>query len=92
MTNYKDGLYLIPSYMQDGVENYVERGREPGGFLFDVLSNDFQRAVTRADLCNLSMIRDWAVLLTYLPPEAWGSEDRVRNWIAKGGLNGKFSS
>lgn len=85
MTSYD----RLPQHMRPGARRYIEQGIPPGGFLIAVLKNDFRTAAMKADRINKNSFRAWADWLVYeAPREAWGSEENVRNWIEKGGLNG----
>jgi len=75
-------LARIPEHMRDAVLDYVNNGREPGGFLGAVLTNNLVEAFSRADHINTEAMRDWAHLLYWeLPCDCWGSEEIVEAWI-----------
>jgi hypothetical protein len=71
--------HLLP-----GIRRYVDHHIETGSFLRSVLSNDLRGA------CQLAadVGTRWALfeLVTYLeeeiPPECWGSPERVAAWLA----------
>lgn len=83
MTTYTFNEFYIPSRMMPGLLDYIENGAIPGGFLTAVICNDLKEAVSRADSENL---RNLPAFVGYLYNEApsmcWGSEERMKNWIA----------
>lgn len=81
---------MIPEHMHEGLKDYIEYGYQPGGFLTSMLSRDIFDAVWRADRQNEGAIADWVKFLEwYVPHECHGSEEKVRDWIARGGYRGK---
>jgi hypothetical protein len=81
--------YLLPQYMQDGAERYIEQGIQPGDFMIAVLENDLVGAFERADDTNIIAMRRWAEWLKWeCPGAAWGSRAKVNAWINMGGLQG----
>ena len=73
----------LPSYMHDGMIDYLINGIYPGSFLTAVLENDLRRAVNAADNANLPALGDWVMFLYHHAPSiAWGSPKRVSEWIA----------
>jgi hypothetical protein len=81
---------LIPEYMHGGIRRYVEEGKQPGDFLTAVICNDLLRSVERADDTNIRLLARYVMFFyNYTPHDCWGSEDKVKAWIAKGGLEGK---
>lgn len=81
--------YLVPDYMRDGIEVYVQLGKPPGDFLTAVICNDLKKAVVYADDINIGNLAAFVnYFYNYAPLECWGSEQRFENWIAQGGLIG----
>lgn len=71
----------IPDYMQDGIREYVLRGRELGGFLSAIFENNLVESCGRADPTNIQCLEAYAGLLyNYVPRNCWGSPDTVRKW------------
>lgn len=71
------------------MQNYVEKGWQPGGFLTSLLSNKLVEAVSSADHINITQIPQLCEFLVWeLPAGCWGSPEKVRDWIACGGLEG----
>ena len=61
--------------------HYIERGRDPGGFLTAVLCNDLSKAVGRADGRNVELIPNYVKLLyNHAPSGCWGSEQKFWAW------------
>jgi uncharacterized membrane protein len=80
----------LPEHMQDGTRLYVERGIEPGDFTLAVLCDSLTGSFAHADLINARNMRDWATWLwNDAPAGCWGSLDKVKAWIEKGGLQGR---
>ena len=74
--------YHIPVHTQEALINYVERGYEPGGFLYCVLSNDLHGAVSRADALNLPALKDITQFVyNELPDNCHGSEAIVIRFL-----------
>ncbi len=74
--------------LADALRRYVEHGYPTTQFLTAVLENDLMEAIVRADDDNLDALEAYcAWLRTYAPSACYGSADRVRDWIAAGGLS-----
>ncbi len=79
----------LPPHMADGVLRYIRQGIPGGHFLTAVFSNKLVDAYERADESNTRAMRNWAAFLYgCAPSNCWGSEQKVREWIAVGGLKG----
>lgn len=78
MLNYDE----LPGQYLAGMRRYVEAGSEPGHFLSAVLTNDLAEACARADdegrIWLFSLVR-WCY--NELPANAWGSPEKVANWM-----------
>lgn len=72
----------------ESLENYRDYGIPTGDFLSAVLTNDLLRAVHHGDYENL---RDLVEIVRYLyndfPADCWGSKEKVKAWIERGGLD-----
>jgi hypothetical protein len=72
-------------HLTPGIRRYVDNHIETGSFLRAVLENDLRGACARA----ADIGTRWALfeLVTYLeasiPPECWGSPERVQQWISQ---------
>jgi hypothetical protein len=81
---------LIPDHLRYSLRAYVERGRIPGAFLTAVLMNDGHEMVMRAwgklTLAELRAIISFCD--RHLPPECFGSPEKVADWEQFGGLDG----
>ncbi len=74
--------YELPSYMVEGMVNYLVKGLPPGSFSRSLLENDLAMAVVRADPENRVLLRQWVMFMNNeIPPKAWGSQKTVRLWI-----------
>lgn len=77
-------------YMKLGIEQYIEQGLEPGGFLKALIQNDLREAVARADINNSAALADWVrALYSYAPSGCWGSPEAYEQWVAHKGLAGR---
>jgi len=70
--------YMGPMY------EYLINGFEPGSFFTAVLANDFMSAAQHSHPANtipaLKKLAGW--ITTYMPGQAWGSYDNVKDWLA----------
>lgn len=83
-----DGM-RIPDGMAPGLLRYIRYGIEPGAFLSAVLCNDLRGACERADSQNIKMLPAYvSYLYNEAPSLCWGSEEKFRSWIKKGGVVG----
>ena len=74
----------LPEHMREAARAYVEHGRPPGDFLTAVLCNNLVEAAGRADEENQRALFAWAGWLhNEVPMDAWGSPEKVREWIAQ---------
>ena len=79
----------IPERMIPGLVGYVMNGRETGGFLEALLSNNLIKTFERADGENVKLIREYAMwLYNVAPAGSWGSPEKVAKWKEFGGLEG----
>jgi hypothetical protein len=89
MEDYLRKLDMLPEYMREGMQQWIERGFATGHFLCAVLRNDLRGAIERADEENVRRLKDYVVYLyNYAPTGCWGSPARFDDWEAKGGLFG----
>jgi hypothetical protein len=80
----------LPEHMQEAMQDYIEAGIHPGGFLSAVLSNDFMEAVRRADDTSRTALHAYGVFLyCEAPPACYGSPAKFNAWIARDGLLGE---
>lgn len=83
----------VPSYMHEGICNYLNFGMISGDFLMSIFRNNLSEAVTRADGNNRWALIDYVHLLYAIAPVgSWGGDDFVREWVKHGGLYGLRSS
>ena len=69
--------------LNDGLENYLMHGYQPGGFLTSVLANDLFMAVGRADHSNRhNLPRIVAEVVHRMPDISHGSYAAVKEWCA----------
>lgn len=73
---------MIPRAIKQQIDDYIERGVPPGGFLNACLVNDLEEAVGRADDNNKHHIPDIvSYLLNYCPVLCWGGRLKVSEWL-----------
>lgn len=71
---------IKPSILK-ALNEYVQRGRMPGGFLRAVLENDLSGAICRADADNLAALDEIVIFLnSEIPARAWGDPGNVKQW------------
>lgn len=88
--DYERYAASIPENILEPLIAYTETGRPTGGFLEAVLSNDFMDAMKRGDEQSLRAIRAIATFVYMeIPSNAWGSREKVREWIAEGRARGE---
>lgn len=79
----------IPAHMYGGMKRYILHGIPPGSFLTAVLSNDLMGALGKADEDNRVALHAYGMFLyNDAPSPCHGSPEKVRAWIAKGGMAG----
>jgi len=87
---YHHNGYTIPSKFLRHIEDYVELGRLPGGFLQGVITNNFRHVALRVPDTEISNLCAYAhYFYTKVPAECFGSKENMRAWVAKGGKKGK---
>jgi len=73
---------LIRPNIRESLDNYVNFGYHPGGFLTAVLENNLSEAIARADLQNLETL---PALVSYvyneMPRNCWGNPKFVTHWL-----------
>ncbi len=84
-TEIEAPLAELPPHLQEGLRDYLVARQPVGGFLKALLSNDLEQAVLRADPVSFLALRELVVFLTnFAPANAFGSPDRVRQWLQGG--------
>ncbi len=79
----------VSEHLHEGLVSWVRTGRPVGGFLTAVLENDLREAVFRADIDNLSNLRELCIWLhNYTPSPCHGSFETAAAWQKIGGLDG----
>lgn len=74
---------LLPKHIREGFRLYIEEGEKPGGFISACLENKLVEAYGRADEVNQERMRDIVnFLYNEAPAPCWGSDEKVKNWIA----------
>lgn len=76
--------FAVPVHMRDVLVNYIEKGWDPGEFLYAVLTNNLREAVGRADCFNIGQLPAYIYYLhNYAPADCWGTKEKVKAWLAK---------
>ena len=74
---------MIPQPLMFAIKRYVFKGILPGHFLTEVIKNNLFGAVGRADEESMKALKEIIVFLyNRTPGVCWGSEDKMRKWIA----------
>lgn len=90
MEPYKEKLSILPDHMHDAIVAWIEQARPTGSFLRALLSNNLMDAFGQADEANTAAMRQWVIYLyNYAPAGCFGSPEKVRSWIERGGLHGR---
>jgi hypothetical protein len=72
---------LVPEHLRDGLQLYVERGVEPGGFLCAVLENDLFGAFRHGSESSLRGIHGLCMwIYNYAPRPVWGDRATRLAW------------
>jgi hypothetical protein len=72
----------VPEQFHEPIINYIAHRRPVGSFLEAVISNDFIKAVTRADEEALENIPAFAVFfIMWAPADCYGSRGAYWKWI-----------
>ncbi len=80
----------IPNYMHDGILLYLEHGIKPGSFLYYIICNDLVNSIGSADINNKKSIFQYVdMIYNYFPSSAWGSKEKVEEWIKHCGFKYK---
>jgi hypothetical protein len=88
MLNF-DNHPKFPEHMKHGIELYVNKGIEPGGFMRAVLENDLVEALAKADHTNILLLLEIVQFMFWeIPASSWGDPEAVSAWIQGGGLEG----
>lgn len=75
--------------LANSLDRFTADGIATGGFLRAVLENDFVQVLLRADEENIRELREIALYVhNHVPAIAWGSPEKVSNWIKSRGLSG----
>ena len=76
------GQHGIPEHMVEGVVAYIVDHQKPGGFLGDLLSGRWPRAIAHADKDNQEALAQWGKFLFFsVPAVAYGSAEKVKDWL-----------
>lgn len=76
--------YSMPEVTKQTIDDYVEKGYEPGGFVRACLENDLSRALGRADPVNSRHLKDIVGYIHMeIPASVHGSPEKVDAHLAK---------
>ena len=79
----------VPEHLHEGIAAYIADGVPPGGFLCAVVCNDLRGAFERADSeSSVALHAIVAFMYNHAPSACWGSQQRMVEWIQRGGANG----
>lgn len=72
----------VRSDVIQSLDDYVNRGWQPGGFITAVLENNLMEALGRADFYNRESIFEiCSYVYNELPLNSWGSREKVSAWL-----------
>jgi hypothetical protein len=82
---YEYGNYeLAPEHILDSINRYAEKRVPTGGFIRACLENNLSEALCRADKACLVGLKDIMMYIYWeIPSVAWGSEDKVKEWLKR---------
>lgn len=84
LEHHEEGLMASPltDRAKRSIKEYVDEGKDPGGFLSAVFSNDLFGSVGRADILNQTLIHEYVrVIYTHTPMGCHGSKEKVKAWM-----------
>lgn len=74
---------MIPENIKQSLDKYAKDKRPTGGFLRSVLENNLSDAVCKADMFNLSILKNIVLYVNNdMPSPCWGSPKKVKEWLA----------
>ena len=81
--NYEEGIANgVPEFTMDRLKMYIEKKRDPGGFLIAVLEDKLHESLAKADSGNLKAIKEIASWIYWQAPgNCWGSVEEVDEWL-----------
>ena len=84
-------LQMLPEHLRDGMQRYIEKGINPGAGLRSILMDGrLSLVVTACDAQTVAALREiYLFLYNRAPGAAWGSQTRVAEWVAAGGIEGQ---
>ncbi len=96
MSEWRDGIHLIPEHMHEAIIEWIELARIPpallGSFLRAVLTNNLMDAFGYADEENARAMRGWVTFLyNHAPSQCYGTIETLNAWHERGGMLGKTS-
>lgn len=90
---YESGLHTLPPSVTAAVRAYIEDGAEPDGYYGAAIRYgwDSEAAWKKVDIADriamdFGVWEDW--FADFQPPESFGSNAKVRKWLAHAGLSG----
>lgn len=84
-----DSSMDIPSWAEQELRDWVDRGVLYSDFLRAVVENDLMRAVSKADLANRRILSNYTMWIYNMAPEGChGSREKTKAWHEAGGCIG----
>ena len=79
-----DNYYKIKQSTIQTINDYVEHGYEPGGFVTAVLANDLMASFGRADHENqATLFQICSYVYNEIPLSCHGSYEKVEEWLKR---------
>ena len=76
--------HLIPQHTKETIDNYANKGWDPGSFVHAVLANDLSGAFGRADIFNrMAMFEIVSYVHNNVPSCVHGSYEVVDSWLKR---------
>ena len=77
----------VPQSTIDCIDRYVNYRVPPGSFVRACLENNLKEAFGRADDANARAMKKIVIYMyNKIPAHCWGSPERVKAWLAEGGV------
>lgn len=82
---------FVPQHLRGGLSRYVEQGIRPGDGLLSILEDrPLSQVLARVDAeTAAALLEIYRFLYNNVGSPAWGSPERVKDWIAQGGIQGR---
>lgn len=82
---------FVPEHLRGGIVRFIEQGIDPGNGLRHILENGLLSEIIPYldEISEGHLGSIYRFLYNGVGSPAWGSRDKVKAWIERGGLKGK---